>query len=269
MTLADRGRIPLVLRLLDHQVIGHAGQLLGKVDDLVLEDGEKGLRVVGLLSGPPALARRLGRRSGGWLDATWRRLRPDADPSPRVIPLERVLRLDSGVHLDRSAGATLAGEQGLERWLREHVVGRIPGASGAESDPDRETPDPSHRVGRLLRDDERTLSDLLGFQAVTEAGDEVGEVVEVTAERVTRAPEPLGPLRIGELVCSVHHLGQELGYTTEPQGPALLRWLLRLWHRQDRHVSFDDVVALDWGRRRVVVSSAAELRHPHDVTSSR
>jgi sporulation protein YlmC with PRC-barrel domain len=265
VTRADGGRIPLVLRLLDHQVIGHAGQLVGNVDDLVLEEGANDLRVVGLLSGPPALARRFGGRGGSWLGAAWRRLRPDGDPQPRVVPLDRVVRLDSGVHVDRAASATLAAEQGLERWLREHVVGRIPGASGADTDPDRDVPHPSHRVGRLLRDDDRTLSDLLGLRVVTEDGDELGEVVEVTAERVSRARDALGPLRIGELVCSVHHLGQELGYTMEPQGPALLRWLLRVWHHQDRHVSLDDVVRLDWGKGEVVVSGKAELRHPHDV----
>jgi hypothetical protein len=58
------------LQLLDRQLVGHDGKLIGCVDDLELSGSENGeqLYVTAILSGPGALAYRLGlRRFGRWL----------------------------------------------------------------------------------------------------------------------------------------------------------------------------------------------------------
>lgn len=263
------GRIPLVLRLLDHQVIGEEGQLLGNVDDLVLEQDGGDLVVSGLLSGPPALALRAGGRTGAVLDAAWRRLRREEDPQPVVIPLDRVVRLDSGVHVDRVAGRALAAEQGLELWLRRHVVSHIPGALGGSSDPDSEPPEDPTREGggERLQPGQLTLSRLLGLRVVTSDDADLGHVVEATARRIRGDGDgPLGPLRVTELVASRRHLGQELGYTMAPQKPLLLQRLLRWWHAGDRHVHVDAVEKIDWEAGRIAVRRGTTLRHPHDVS---
>lgn len=261
---ASHGRIPLVLRLLDHQVIGHEGQLLGNVDDLVLRDTDDGLVVAGLLSGPEALAMRQGGRTGAWLYAAWRRLDPEPDPQPVGVSLDHVLRLDSAVHVDEPASHHLANAQGLELWLREHVVSHLPGALGADSDPDHPSADADTDVGEPLSSDEHTVSGLLGLPVVTEDGSPLGEVIEVVGTRTRRGKEPLGPVRVTELVCTRRRLGQELGYTMEPQRPQVVQWLLRAWHRGDRHVRLEDV-EIDWSAARVLVRAGVELRHPHDV----
>jgi hypothetical protein len=88
--------------------------------------------------------------------------------------------------------------------------------------------------------------------------------MEVTAEVVDPRPERLGLLRLRDIVCSPHHLGEELGYTMARQGPLALGWLLRAWHRGDLLVSLADVVGIDWDRREIEVGAQARLRHPHD-----
>lgn len=268
----DADRFGVVLRLLDHQVVGEQGQLLGNVDDLALEETPEGLFVVGFLSGPAALGGRLGGWGGRLLGDAWRRLRTEPEPRQLVVPLERVVRLDSAVRVDTRAGRTLAQEQRLELWLRQHVLARIPGAMGGESDPDRpDRPDlrPADGIGVPLRDGQHTVSELLALRALTSDGGPLGEVIEVTAERVGGREhghgDGLGPLRVVDVICSPRHLGQELGYTLTPQGPRLVRWLLRACHRSDRHLHLGDVAEIDWERGELRAGEYAVLRHPHDV----
>jgi hypothetical protein len=265
----DADRFGVVLRLLDHQIVGEQGQLLGNVDDLALEETPEGLFVVGLLSGPAALGTRLGGWGGRLLGDAWRRLRTEPRPHQLVIPLERVVRLDSAVHVDARAGRTLAQEQRLELWLREHVVARIPGAMGGEADPDRPDLRPADGVEVPLRDGQHTVSELLALRALGPEGAPLGEVIEVTAERVGGREhghgDGLGPLRLVDIVCSPRHLGQELGYTLTPQGPRVVRWVLRACHRSDRHLPLGDVAEIDWGRGELRAGEYAVLRHPHAV----
>jgi sporulation protein YlmC with PRC-barrel domain len=262
-------RIPVSLRLLDHQIIGSDGALLGNVDDLVVTESEDGLVVSALMSGPPALACRQGGRGGRWLFALWRRLHPDADPQPLAIPLEHVTRLDSAVHVSVLAEHTLAQTAGLELWLREHVISRLPGALGG-ADEDRGPLQLERRRHQefQVRPDVWTLSDLLGTRVCTEDGRELGEVIEVTADAIRRSGLELGHLLVRELVCSPRHLWQELGYTMEPQGPALLARLIRWWHKHDRRVDWADVRGIDRERHTVEVAGDARLDHPHDRASS-
>lgn len=258
-------RIPLVLRLLDHQLVGSDDELLGNVDDLVLEPRGGDLWVTGLLSGPPALARRQGGRGEVWVDAVWRRLHPLEHPQLVGVPLASVTRLGSDIRLDAPASALLGRNLGLERWVREKVVSRLPWATGGgDEDEERRRASAGHGVGFLVPLDAPTVSRLVGARLRTTAGEDVGEVIEVVAEGV-RDGRPAGPMRVVALVVSRRRLGTELGYTLTPQGPALLRHLLRWWHRDDRHVRAEDLTGLDWGTRTLTVRDGAELRHPHDV----
>jgi hypothetical protein len=255
--------IPLVLRLLDHQVVGNEQEMLGNVDDLELREQDGDLLVWALMSGPPALAGRQGGRGGRWLHGWWRRLHPETDPRPLALPLDHVVRLGSAVEVSEEGERVLAHAQGFERWLRAHVIGRLPGALGGDHRLSREGGPPRHTDEFVLGRDSHRISGLLG--ATVRAGDrELGRVMEVTADVVDPRPERLGLLRLRDLVCSPRHLGEELGYTMARQGPAAVGWLLRVWHRGDVRVGLDDVVRIDWDAREIEVRPGARLRHPHE-----
>jgi hypothetical protein len=259
--------IPLVLRLLDHQIVGDAKEMLGNVDDLQLVERGGHLIVRALMSGPPALARRQGGRGGRWLDATWRRLHREEEPRPLALPMDHVVQLRSAVEVDEVGERALAEAQGLELWVRAHIVGRLPGALGGEHDLPGE-PSAAGSARKLVAPrDALTLSQLLGA-TVRSGTRELGRVMEVTADVVDPSADRLGELRVRDLVCSPHHLGEELGYTMARQGPAAVGWLLRLWHRGDLRVSMADVVAVDWDSGTVEVREGAELRHPHEPVGS-
>ena len=124
--------VDLGLRLMDHQVVGQDDEMLGKVDDVALEERDGTLVATGMLRGPGAWAHRQPGALGRWGRAVWRRLDPREDPRPLVLPLDHVLHLGSAVHVDPWAESLLAETDGLELWLRRHLVARIPGARGGE-----------------------------------------------------------------------------------------------------------------------------------------
>lgn len=115
------------LSLLDRQLVDRNGRLCGKVDDLELTDpdDEGRVYVAAILTGPGALLLRMGRlRLGGWL-RRFVRVEADGRAAAGRIPFSRVA--DVGNHvtlsLDSEEVPTFAGE----RWVRDHVVGKIPG----------------------------------------------------------------------------------------------------------------------------------------------
>jgi hypothetical protein len=119
--------VDAALHFLDRQLIDPDGRLVGKVDDLELAQREDGrLVVTALLIGPAALGPRIGGHLGQWIVAVWHRLRPDARPQPGRIPVDCLLSIDSAVHVTRVGDWD--GISGLEAWLREFVIGRIPGS---------------------------------------------------------------------------------------------------------------------------------------------
>jgi sporulation protein YlmC with PRC-barrel domain len=117
--------------LLDRQILDRDGEDVGKVDDLELGldgAGSDPPYVAALLVGPQALGPRLGEWLGRTVAAVAARL--DADRSgPLRIPYELVARVDSAVWL--SVRKELLAEPVLEGWLREHLIGRIPGSGHA------------------------------------------------------------------------------------------------------------------------------------------
>ena len=116
------------LHLLDRQIIDPRGRFVAKVDDLELHARDDGtLTISGLLTGPGALGPRIGGRLGRWTVAIWRRLHPREDPVPIRIGIEEVMKVDSAVHVTRPAA--LRHDGGLERWVHDHIIGRIPGVT--------------------------------------------------------------------------------------------------------------------------------------------
>ena len=118
----------LGLDVLDRQVLDDEDVPCGKVDDIELGfvDGRGRPPVVtALLLSPGALGPRL-ERVGRLLVALWRRLHPERDPKPIRVEWKHVEKLDYAIHLSvnrQDAGLTRAHD-----WVRDNVIGRIPGA---------------------------------------------------------------------------------------------------------------------------------------------
>ena len=127
------GRVMEVgLEILDRQIVDSNGRLAGKVDDLELvfpEEGAGPPYVVAIISGPGALARRLGGRLGGWLEAAHGRLHDEQPPSPARVPFSVVKRIGNDVEVSVER-ASLESNR-MEQWVSEHVIGKIPGAQHA------------------------------------------------------------------------------------------------------------------------------------------
>jgi sporulation protein YlmC with PRC-barrel domain len=247
----------LGVRLMDHQVLGREAEMLGKVDDVVLEERGGELVATGILRGPGAWAGRQPGVLGRWGQATWRALVPAEDPRPLVLPLDHLLAVDSAVHVDRWAEELLAQTEGLELWLRRHVVARIPGAREGEhrlggevgtrprSEPDLEMPAGAHLLSRLL-----------GCDVVGRDGSPRGGVVEVRARQVRPLGSRVGPLVVTSLVHGTRRLGGETGYLEDPaMGPRVLGALVRWWHRGDVETPWSGVAAVDWANAVVRLRS--------------
>ncbi|GAB3053540.1 hypothetical protein GCM10027053_12530 [Intrasporangium mesophilum] len=268
----DSVRLDVMLRLLDHQIVGPDDELLGNVDDVELLDTGAGLFVTGIAIGPASLAQRLPGRIGDWLYAIWRRLHPEPDPQPLVVPIERVTRIDSAVEVDRYAATVLGEAFGLELWLRKYVVSRIPGAKGGGDDRDtaqRAPDDPSAPGPGATRNPlpgACFASAFVGRPVVDESTQhQVGRLCEIHA-----AAEPLDapqtPMQVTHLQYGQHLRGSELGYNADSkQGPWLVAALVRFWQRGNRAVPATLVRDLGGPDRPVVVSSTADLRHPYAV----
>jgi hypothetical protein len=115
------------LDLLDRQLVDPQGRMAGKVDDLRIElrgDGSPPV-VTEILTGPGALARRLGGRLGAWIASVHARIR-GGSRDPAAISFAVVGTIDHQVTLivSRTDVATFV----FERWVRDHVIAKIPGS---------------------------------------------------------------------------------------------------------------------------------------------
>ena len=125
-------RVWAALELLDRQLVDREENLAGKVDDLEFEAPELDNdlpTVTAILSGLGALASHIGGRSGKWLAATERRLASEPESTPSRIPFELVTAFDSAVHL--AADRDELDSNRAERWTRDVIVDKIPGARHA------------------------------------------------------------------------------------------------------------------------------------------
>lgn len=124
------GTIDGYLELLDRQILDNEGRMLGKVDDVELEQRDDGrIYVVALLTGPGALGPRFGGALGTIVTSTWSRLSGRTEPSR--VPWAQVAEVGTAVRL--AVGRTTVALDGFERWMRRRVVAAIP---GSEVDPE-------------------------------------------------------------------------------------------------------------------------------------
>ncbi len=264
----------VVLRLLDHQIVGPSGMLLGNVDDLELVGDEGGWFVTGLMVGPAALSQRLPGLLGHWVYAVWHRLHPAEDPAPVVIPIDHVTAIGSAVHVDLAAAQALSNTFGVEIWLRRHVISRLPGAIGDADDPRSETADRARRVGsrpeslplpaRAPLDGARGVSTVVGRTVVAPDGTRAGRVSEVRCLGA-RSNGRQERLRARWILYTPHLTGAKLGYSVDrEQGPALVRRIVRTWQRHDRIVDAELVEGLNELEGDLTVRPEARPRHPHD-----
>ncbi|CAN7369738.1 hypothetical protein LJR027_002060 [Terrabacter sp. LjRoot27] len=264
-----------MLRLLDHQIVGPDGALLGNVDDLEMISDDTGWLVTGLMVGPAALSQRLPGLLGRWVYAVWRRLHPSSDPTPVVLPLAHVTSIGSVIEVNLAAAQALSSTFGLELWLREHVISRLPGATGDAEQlaTGKQPPSVAETVAGVLPlpvraplEGARGLSSLIGRTVLAPDGTFVGRVSEVRC--VSRPPgHRLDALRARWVVYTRHLAGSELGYSTDrTQGPALVRRLVRIWQRHDRVVAIEHVIGLETTHGALRLDQAAAPRHPHDLS---
>jgi sporulation protein YlmC with PRC-barrel domain len=116
--------------LLDRQIVDLDGALVGKVDDVEIELAAGAPpRVIALLVGQEPLGERIAGAFGAALAGSARRLRSDKESAPIRIPFEVVAQVGPAITL--SVRRELLTEPGLEQWLRDKVIGRIPGAQHA------------------------------------------------------------------------------------------------------------------------------------------
>jgi sporulation protein YlmC with PRC-barrel domain len=112
--------------ILDQQVIDRKSELMGKVDGIVLElRPGKPPRVARLVIGGGTAARRIHPGFAEWL-LRWRRRWGPKDDTALEVPWSRVRKIGIDVKVDLDAERTSA--LAWERWVRDHLIGRIPGA---------------------------------------------------------------------------------------------------------------------------------------------
>jgi len=121
-----------VLELLDRQLVDRDGWLVGKVDDVEFEvDDEPDAlpHVTALLSGLGALANHIGGDTGAALAAAERRLAEHRDREPSRVDIATVTDIASAIELDADRD-DLDTNRG-ERWVRDVIIDKIPGAGHA------------------------------------------------------------------------------------------------------------------------------------------
>jgi sporulation protein YlmC with PRC-barrel domain len=112
--------------LLDQQVSDRNGEQMGKVDSVIIEL-RQGMqpRLAGLVIGGGTAARRVHRGFARWL-VRWRHRWGPKNDQPLEVPWSKVLKIGVDVKVDLDAEQTPA--MAWEHWIRQHIIGRIPGA---------------------------------------------------------------------------------------------------------------------------------------------
>ena len=123
--------VHLVRDVLDQQVVDTEKGNVGKVDGVVIEINDDGsARVLYLDLGTAVLARRLSTRLADFYERLRHRFVRNPAP-PFRISWKKVRHIDVAVHVDIDTAERDAYR--LERWLRDHFIGRIPGATRKKS----------------------------------------------------------------------------------------------------------------------------------------
>jgi hypothetical protein len=121
-----------VLELLDRQLVDRNGRLVGKVDDIefAIDDDPAALpHVSALCSGLGALANHIGGDTGRALAAAERRLTGGRQRQRGRVDMALVRDIGSSVELD--AHRKDLDTNRAERWTRDVIIDKIPGAGHA------------------------------------------------------------------------------------------------------------------------------------------
>lgn len=245
--------VHVALRLLDRRVVDADGEPVGRVDDLAFErDGDAAPRLASIVMGPEALGARLGGVLGR-IVAGAGRLRPDGAGPPEVAigDLDEV-----GTEVRLKAHRDELPFPRSEAWVREHVIGRIPGATRSSSsgkEPGGEGGAGGHAdqpeghghpgTGADAAAERIRASDLLGTPVVDRDGRSLGRV------RDLRLHAEGDDHRIDGLVTGRGVIAERLGYAYgEAAGPWLLAAVMRRAARRARYVDWDAIEELQPGR---------------------
>ncbi|WP_192243083.1 hypothetical protein [Mesorhizobium silamurunense] len=117
----------LLRDLLDKQVVDRKQIKIGKVDGLVAEL-RPGMppRITAIELGSITLARRLGTRPGRWIAWLAVRLGGKRHAEPHRIAWNKVRDIGIDIEVDIDVDKTAIFD--WQDWLRDRVIGRIPGA---------------------------------------------------------------------------------------------------------------------------------------------
>ena len=119
-------RRDLALHLLDRQIVDTDGNAVGNVDDVEFDDN--GI-VTALLTGPQALAPRLGGRLGRWLLVLSAGISRRSTEQPARIGVDLITDYGTAITVARSREEL--GAHLNEDRLRDYFIGRLPGANHA------------------------------------------------------------------------------------------------------------------------------------------
>jgi sporulation protein YlmC with PRC-barrel domain len=111
-------------QILDQQLIDRTGVNIGKIEGVVLElRDEQPPRIAAVLTGGHVLAHRLHPRIASWVRRLTRKWGPNSH-NPIRIPWSRVKKIGVDVRVDIAAQDVVP----WEHWIRDRIIGRIPGA---------------------------------------------------------------------------------------------------------------------------------------------
>jgi hypothetical protein len=124
-----RENIDIIRDILDKQLIDKEETKMGRVDGVVLSIGDGPPRIDHFELGFAVLARRVHPRLERWLLALRKRWSPRRT-ARQTVPWSAVQDINPhAIQLDLNALETPAFD--WERWLRKHVVAKIPGSGKA------------------------------------------------------------------------------------------------------------------------------------------
>lgn len=106
--------------VLDQQVVDADGRLMGKVDGVALRLDGDAAEIAAVLLGGATMLWRISPRLARWAE------RRRGTTETTRIPWSKVRKIGVDVKVDAEAERTPAFR--WERWVRDHIIGRIPGA---------------------------------------------------------------------------------------------------------------------------------------------
>ena len=123
--------VEIIRDLLDKQLLDSDETKMGRADGIVMViDGDKQPRVDHLELGFIVLARRIGPRAERWFER-FRKRWSVRKSARQIVPWSKVKDVDDqDITLDLKAIDTPAFD--WERWLRQHIIDKIPGSGKDE-----------------------------------------------------------------------------------------------------------------------------------------